>query len=74
MSPVPDVTPETVPEIPAAENLPVIQDHHEEHFTLVIEPARETNREPFNPEESIVTPEPEKPDNNIIEKQKKDEE
>ncbi len=78
MSPVPDVAPETVPEIPAAENLPVIQDHHEEHFPLVIEPAREpakeTTMEPFNPEESIVTPEPEKPDNNIIEKQKKDEE
>jgi ribonuclease E len=82
MSPVPDVTPETVPEIPAAENLPVIQDHHEEHFPLVIEPSREpakettreTTREAFNPEESIVTPEPEKPDNNIIEKQKKDEE
>ncbi len=81
MPPVPDVTPETVPEIPAAGNLPFIQDHHEEHFPLVIEPVREpamepameTTREPFNPEESIVTPEPEKPDNNIIEQQKKNE-
>ncbi len=70
MSPAPNIAPEAIPEVPFGEDLPVIQDHHEEHFPLVIEPARET----VKPEESIVTPEPEKPEDNIIETQKKDEE
>jgi ribonuclease E len=62
MSTALEVAPETVLEIPAGESLPVTQDHQEEHFPLVIEPAKET----VKPEEKIVTTEQERPEDHII--------
>lgn len=58
---------ETTPIEPAAEggNLPVLQERHEEHLPLVIEPAK--------PEENVAAPEPEKVENNMIEPPEKEE-
>jgi hypothetical protein len=72
VSPEASITPERslIEPAPAGENLPAIQDHHEEHSPLIIEPAKEQ----VKVEESVVGQEPDKPVSHIIETEKKDEE